>query len=86
MLQSALIQDGGDNKNDQRFTRLFAYDVSNPDGDAPLVGEWVVPLPIDSKSNTQACSEIHFISPGIFFALSRDGDGRGGNDDKSSYK
>ncbi|PPQ72093.1 hypothetical protein CVT26_006871 [Gymnopilus dilepis] len=86
MLQSALIQDGGDNKNDQRFTRLFAYDVSNPDGEAPLVGEWVVPLPIDSKSNTQACSEIHFVSPGIFFALSRDGDGRGGNDDKSSYK
>ncbi|KAF8887862.1 esterase-like activity of phytase-domain-containing protein [Gymnopilus junonius] len=86
MLQSALIQDGGDNKNDQRFTRLFAFDVSDPDSEVVLVGEWVVPLPIDSKSNTQACSEIHFVSPGVFFALSRDGDGRGGNDDKSSYK
>lgn len=86
LLQSALIQDGGSNKNDQRFTRLFAYDVADPDSAVELIGEWVVPLPIDSKSNTEACSEIHFVSPGIFLALSRDGDGRGGSSDTSSYK
>jgi hypothetical protein len=83
MLQSATIQDGG---GDSRFTRLFAYDVSNPAVVPPLVGEWVIPLPLSDKGNVEACSEIHFVSPGIFFALSRDGDGRGGGDNNSKYK
>jgi hypothetical protein len=52
----------------------------------PLVGEWVVPLPLSDKGNVEACSEIHFVSPGIFFALSRGGDGRGGGDNDSKYK
>ena len=86
MLQSATIQDGGDSKSTSRITRLFAYNVRNPVVKPRLVGEWVVPLPQSSKGNTQACSEIHFVSPGVFLALSRDGDGRGGSDDKSSYK
>ena len=83
MLQSATIQDGG---GDSRFTRLFAYDISNPAVVPPLVGEWVVPLPLSDKGNVEACSEIHFVSPGIFLALSRDGDGRGGGDNNSKYK
>lgn len=83
MLQSATIQDGG---GDSRFTRLFAYDVSNPAVVPPLVGEWVVPLPLSAKGKVEACSEIHFVSPGIFLALSRDGDGRGGGDSNSNYK
>ncbi|KAF9480369.1 hypothetical protein BDN70DRAFT_832977 [Pholiota conissans] len=86
MLQSATIQDGGDDKDTSRFTRLFAYDVSNPSVSVPLVGEWVVPLPQSSGGNTEACSEIHFLGSGTFLALSRDGDGRGGDDNKSSYK
>ncbi|KAF8956171.1 esterase-like activity of phytase-domain-containing protein [Flammula alnicola] len=86
MLQSATIQDGGASKSTSRFTRLFAYDVGNPALKPRLVGEWVVPLPQSSKGNTEACSEIHFVSPGLFLALSRDGDGHGGGDDKSSYK
>ncbi|KDR72255.1 hypothetical protein GALMADRAFT_229077 [Galerina marginata CBS 339.88] len=86
MLQSATIQDGGAGKTTSRYTRLFAYDVANPAFKARLIGEWVVPLPQSSKLNTEACSEIHFVSPNIFLALSRDGDGRGGGDDKSSYK
>lgn len=83
MLQSATIQDGG---HDSRFTRLFAYGVSNPAVVPPLVGEWVVPLPLSARGKVEACSEIHFVSPGIFLALSRDGDGRGGGDNKSKYK
>ena len=83
MLQSATIQDGG---GDSRFTRLFAYDVSNPSVVPPLVGEWVVPLPLSDKGKVEGCSEIHFVSPGIFLALSRDGDGRGGGDSNSGYK
>jgi len=31
-------------------------------------------------------SEIHFVGPGVFLALSRDGNGRGGDDVVSSYK
>lgn len=86
MLQSATIQDGGDDKSTSRFTRLFAFNVSNPSATPPLVGEWIVPLPLSSKDNTEACSEIHFVSPGVFLALSRDGDGRGGDDNNSKYK
>ncbi|KAF8961939.1 esterase-like activity of phytase-domain-containing protein [Flammula alnicola] len=86
MLQSATIQDGGDDKSTSRFTRLLAYDVSNPLGSVPLIGEWVVPLPQSSKGNTEACSEIHFLGSGVFLALSRDGDGRGGDDNNSGYK
>ena len=63
MFRSATIQDGG---GDSRFTRLFAYDVSNPAVVSPLVRERVVPLPLSDKGNVEACSEIHFVSPGIF--------------------
>jgi hypothetical protein len=86
MLQSATIQDGGLVATTQRYTRLFAYSVGNPALKPRLVGEWVVPLPLSAKNKTEACSEIHFVSKGVFLALSRDGDGRGGNDDHSSYK
>lgn len=84
MLQSAAIQDGGDNKATSRFVRLLAYDVNKRTPE--LVGEWVVPLPLSSKNNTEACSEIIFVRPGVFLALARDGDGRGGGDLKSAYK
>ncbi|KAF8149113.1 esterase-like activity of phytase-domain-containing protein [Crassisporium funariophilum] len=86
MLQSAAIQDGGDSKSTSRFTRLFAFNVANPLVRPRLVGEWVVPLPLSSKGNTLGCSEIHFVSPGVFMALSRDGDGHGGDDNNSKYK
>ncbi|KAG7441536.1 uncharacterized protein BT62DRAFT_1042844 [Guyanagaster necrorhizus] len=86
MLQSATIQDGGNDSTTSRYTRLLAYDVSNPTVRPELVGEWVVPLPQSKKNKTRACSEIAFVSPGVFFALSRDGDGRGGDDLESSYK
>ncbi|PPQ92636.1 hypothetical protein CVT25_007715 [Psilocybe cyanescens] len=87
MLQSATIQDGGSAKTTGRYTRLLAYDVANPASKAKLVGEWVVPLPLSaSKGNVLACSEIRFVSEGVFLALSRDGDGHGGGDNKSSYK
>ena len=86
MLQSATIQDGGSSKSTSRYTRLFAWNVLNTAGAATLVGEWVIPLPQNSKGNTLACSEIHFVGNGVFLALSRDGDGRGGGDNNSKYK
>lgn len=87
MLQSATIQDGGDDKSTSRFTRLFAYDISSPSTVRPsLKGEWVVPLPLSDKDNTLAASEIHFVSNNVFFVLARDGDGHGGDDNNSKYK
>lgn len=86
MLQSATIQDGGDDKSTSRFTRLLAYNIASPLISVPLIGEWVVPLPQSSSGNTEACSEIHFLGNGTFLALSRDGSGRGGSSKKSSYK
>lgn len=71
MLQSATVQDGGGDKTTSRYTRLVAYDVSNKAVRPPLVGEWVVPLPQSSKGKTLGCSEIHFVTPGVFLALSR---------------
>jgi hypothetical protein len=65
---------------------MVAYDISNLSIRPPLVGEWVVPLPLSGKDKTQECSEIHFVSPGVFLALSRDGDGRGGDDNNTKYK
>ncbi|TCD61258.1 hypothetical protein EIP91_008707 [Steccherinum ochraceum] len=87
MLQSAAIQDGGDDKSTSRYTRLLAYDISNPSSVRPsLTGEWVVPLPLSDKDNTLAASEIHFVSSNVFFVLARDGDGHGGDDNNSKYK
>ncbi|KAF8883997.1 esterase-like activity of phytase-domain-containing protein [Infundibulicybe gibba] len=86
MLQSATIQDGGDDKSTSRYTRLLAYDISNSAAPASLVGEWVVPLPLSSKGKTLQTSEIHFVSPGVFLALARDSDGHGGDDNNSGYK
>ncbi|KAI0635217.1 esterase-like activity of phytase-domain-containing protein [Trametes polyzona] len=87
LLQSATVQDGGSDKTTSRFTRLLAYDVSNPlSTRPPLIGEYVVPLPQSKKGKTRAASEVHFVSDGVFLVLSRDGDGHGGDDAKSSYK
>lgn len=87
LLQSATIQDGGNKKSDSRFTRLLAYDVSEPTAVTPsLTGEWVVPLPQDSSGDTLAQSEMHFISDDVFFVLARDANGHGGSSDTSAYK
>ncbi|KAJ7444474.1 esterase-like activity of phytase-domain-containing protein [Mycena latifolia] len=81
MLQSATIQDGA-----LQYTRLLAYDVSAPTVSVPLVGEWIVPLPLSSKGKVEASSDIHFVSPGVFLCLARDGNGHGGSGDDIKYK
>lgn len=82
LLQSSTVQDG----SSSRYTRLLAYDVSNSKKRPELTGEWVVPLPVSKKGKTDGASELHFVKKNIFLALSRDGDGRGGGDNSSSYK
>ncbi|CAE6453719.1 unnamed protein product [Rhizoctonia solani] len=87
LLQSATIQDGGGDKDTNRYTRLFAWDISTP-GSSRLTGEWVVPLPQSKKGKTYAQSEIYALTLTQFLVLSRDGHGHGddGNDAKSDYK
>ncbi|KAG9126703.1 hypothetical protein FRC07_002327 [Ceratobasidium sp. 392] len=87
LLQSATIQDGGGDKTTNRYTRLFAWDVSTP-GTSKLTGEWIVPLPQSSKGKSYAQSEIHYLSSTQFLVLSRDGHGHGDDDNeaKSDYK
>ncbi|CAE6432243.1 unnamed protein product [Rhizoctonia solani] len=86
LLQSATIQDGGGDKDTNRYTRLFAWDISTP-GSSRLTGEWVVPLPQSKKGKTYAQSEIYALTLTQFLVLSRDGHGHGddGNDAKSDY-
>ncbi|KAJ7863981.1 esterase-like activity of phytase-domain-containing protein [Mycena olivaceomarginata] len=79
ILQSATIQDGA-----LQYTRLLAYNVSAPT--VPLIGEWVVPLPVSSSGKVEATSEIHFVSAGVFLCLARDGNGHGGSGDNIKYK
>ncbi|KAJ7617309.1 esterase-like activity of phytase-domain-containing protein [Roridomyces roridus] len=81
ILQSATIQDGA-----LQFTRMLAYNVSSPSTSVPLIGEWVVPLPLSSSGKVEATSEIHFVSPGVFLCLARDGNGHGGSGDNIKYK
>lgn len=95
LLQSATIQDGGDDDTTSRYTRLVAFDVSsvaNASSATPttavasVTGEWVVPLPTSKKGKTRAASEVHYVSEGVFLVLSRDGNGHGDDDDDASYK
>ena len=87
MLQSATVQDGGSKKSTAQNTRLLAYDISQPASIRPaLIAEYVVPLPSDSDGKTLGASEMAFVSKQLFLVLARDGDGRGGDDTKSSYK
>ncbi|KAI0070561.1 hypothetical protein K474DRAFT_767559 [Panus rudis PR-1116 ss-1] len=87
LLQSATVQDGGDDDTTSRYTRLLAYDVSDPlILTPPLIGEWVVPLPQSKKNKTRAASEVHFVHKNVFLVLARDGNGHGDDDTDSSYK
>ena len=86
MLQTAAVQDGGTSRATSRYTRLFAWDASGFHPSNMLKGEWVVPLPLNSKGESLACSEIHFIGNNTFLALPRDGGGRGGDGLTSNYK
>ncbi|KAI0339337.1 hypothetical protein BDW22DRAFT_1409186 [Trametopsis cervina] len=87
LLQSATIQDGGNKKKNARNTRLLGYDISSPSTVRPaLKAEYIVPLPLDSDSKTLGASELAFVSKNIFFVLSRDGNGHGGDATLSEYK
>lgn len=80
MLQSATRQDGGAGGNSlRRYTRLLAYDISNPAA-TTLRGEWVLPLPLFTQAGVQqvaSIGDIAFLSGKQFLVLVRDSNGRG---------
>ena len=88
ILQRATRQDGGDNPEARNYTRLFYYDISNPD-QARLVGHYVVPLPLfeaDGKNRGAAQSELLALDHSRFLLLCRDGNGFGSKNAESLYR
>ncbi|TFL03130.1 esterase-like activity of phytase-domain-containing protein [Pterulicium gracile] len=93
ILQSATMQDGGADKSTARYTRLLGWDVSSvlevPAGahETKLVEEYIVPLPLSSKGKAQGVNELLVLgNDGVFLVLTRDGDGKGGDDAKSKHR
>ncbi|KAH8197282.1 hypothetical protein TruAng_008565 [Truncatella angustata] len=94
LLQAATVQEGGLEKQTQRYTRFLEYDVSTPQ--TPVyVSEYIVPLPayVDPTAKASknpkiaAQSEIHALANGQFFVLARDsGAGHGQDDSTSVYR
>ncbi|KAI1073390.1 esterase-like activity of phytase-domain-containing protein [Whalleya microplaca] len=94
LLQAATVQEGGLNKQTQRYTRLVKYDISNRLNPA-YAGEWVVPLPLyndptakkSKNPKVAAQSEIVALENGQFLILSRDSDaGHGVENSLSVYR
>lgn len=87
------MQDGGADKSTARYTRLLGWDVSSvlevPAGahETKLVEEYIVPLPLSSKGKAQGVNELLVLgNDGVFLVLTRDGDGKGGDDAKSKHR
>ncbi|KAH8811899.1 esterase-like activity of phytase-domain-containing protein [Xylogone sp. PMI_703] len=94
LLQAAANQEGGLNKQTQRWTRLLKYDITIPS--APRYArEYVVPLPLyndptakpSKNPKVAAQSEVFHIQDGQFFVLARDsGAGHGQDVSTSVYR
>ena len=90
LMQVATRQDGdAGNPGQNRFARLFAYDITSPAA-ATLTGEWVLPLPFYTDSNNvQQVAEQHecvVLNSHQFLVLAHDGNGRGSVITKSTYR
>ena len=94
LLQAAANQEGGLNKQTERYSRFVKYDVTDPLNPVYL-SQYVVPLPLfvnptaKASKNPQvaAQSEIHALPNGQFFVLSRDSNnGHGASGTNSTYR
>ena len=88
ILQSATRQDGGDKPETRNYTRIFYYDISNPD-EAKLVRHYVVSLPVfdaEGKPRIAAQSELLALDESRFLLLCRDGNGFGTKNAQSLYR
>jgi hypothetical protein len=89
ILQSATRQDGGDKPETRNYTRVFYYDITNPD-QAKLVRHYVVSLPVfdnaEGKKRVAAQSELLALDDSRFLLLCRDGNGFGTKNAQSLYR
>ncbi|KAF3025786.1 hypothetical protein E8E14_014563 [Neopestalotiopsis sp. 37M] len=94
LLQAATVQEGGLEKQTQRYTRFLQYDISTPLSPV-YVSEYIVPLPsyIDPTAKASknpkiaAQSEVHALANGQFLVLARDsGAGHGQDESQSVYR
>ena len=95
LLQSAAMQEGGNQTSTRWYTRFLEYDISRcgePQPSPPkYVAEWVVPLPTyttaANKTAIAAQSEVHYVSKNQFLVLARDsGAGQGQDSATSLYR
>lgn len=89
LLQSATRQDGGTGATGpRRYTRLLAYDLTNP-ATPTLKAEYVVALPtflVGTASRVPAQSEMLALNNTQFLVLARDSNGRGLASTTSLYR
>ncbi|KAI5861416.1 esterase-like activity of phytase-domain-containing protein [Durotheca rogersii] len=94
LLQAATVQEGGLEKQTQRYTRFLKYDVAERLAPA-YAGEWVVPLPLfrdpeakpSKNPKAAAQSALHALPNGQFLVLARDSNaGRGAAAALSVYR
>lgn len=89
LLQSATRQDGGTGATGpRRYTRLLAYDLTNPAAPT-LKAEYVVPLPtflVGTAARVPAQSEMLALNNTQFLVLARDSNGRGLASTTSLYR
>jgi hypothetical protein len=88
ILQSATRQDGGDKPATRNYTRMFYYDIANPD-QAKLARHYVVSLPVldaEGKPRIAAQSELLALDEQRFLLLCRDGGGFGSKNAQSLYR
>ena len=88
LMQTAPLQEGGGGSSG-RFTRLFAYDITNP-GAPKLSAEWVLPLPLyRDSSNAEQIAEQHeclVLNSHQLLLVAHDGNGRGASDLASVFR
>lgn len=95
VLQSALVQDGGDGAP---YLRIFEWDISslanvttyqggaNPGDNVSLIAEYVYKVPTSSKGKARNVNDLVYLGHKTVAILVRDGNGFGGDDSGVKYK
>ncbi|KAJ9478057.1 Multicopper oxidase, laccase [Pseudozyma hubeiensis] len=95
VLQSALVQDGGDGAS---YLRIFEWDISslsgvttyqggaNPGDNIPLIAEYAYKVPTSSKGKARNVNDLIYLGHKTVGILVRDGNGFGSDDSGVKYK